>query len=257
MQHMLVIGAHPDDESFMAGGTIAKYVKSGWEVDIACATSGELGAHGPFTNVDGAKLGEIRRKELEKAGIVLGAHSIALFGYDDGSLKGKTPGDIEDKVFKLLLDIVPDVVITYEPGGITNHPDHIALSYAVTFAFQKYAKWVEGKEVDAGLLPKLYYACIPQSVVSYLLKKKGLPVLSHEKPTRGVPDKSVTTVINIAKSQDDKKRALRAHVSQTRDVDIFLHIPGQPLLQHEYFIYRMHGTTEVFMGKKDHVANRL
>ena len=66
-------------------------------------------------------------------------------------------------------------------------------------------------------------------------------------------DKKITTVIDVTDYEDVKRKAMRCHVSQTADVERHLNI--QSLMTHEYFIFRMHGTTEVFMGKNDHVAN--
>jgi hypothetical protein len=98
---------------------------------------------------------------------------------------------------------------------------------------------------------------MPESVARYLKKKKTLPSESFGKPWLGTPDKNITTVINIMKFGGTKKKALAAHISQQEDVQRFLSLPSQPMLKHEYFILRMQGTTEVFMGKNDHVTNSL
>lgn len=261
MKHLLIVAAHPDDESFMTGGTIAKYVDMGWEVDLITATRGEEGQTGPLVNLTKDTLGLVRQKELQKAGTVLGIHSVTLLDYKDGTLSARTPGDIEDAVHKKMTELVPDVVITADTTGISNHPDHIKLSYATTFAFQKYAKWIESllktKEPVEQVFPKLYYACIPTSIVEFAIAKKTHPPESFGKPWKGVPDKKITTIIDIRDYSEKKLKALRCHVTQTADVDRSLSIPGQPLMKHEYFIFRMHGTTEVFMGKNDHVADSL
>lgn len=99
MKRILVVAAHPDDESFMTGGTIAKYADAGWEVDLVTATRGEEGERGPLVQLARDKVGDVRQKELEKAGTVLGIHSITFLGYRDGTLPDRTPGDIEDMVY--------------------------------------------------------------------------------------------------------------------------------------------------------------
>ena len=74
---------------------------------------------------------------------------------------------------------------------------------------------------------------------------------------RGTPDKHITTVIDISEFAETKKQAILSHVSQQEDVNRFLSLTSQPLLKDEYYILRMQGTTEVFMGKNDHVTNNL
>jgi LmbE family N-acetylglucosaminyl deacetylase len=261
MKRLVLVFAHPDDESFSCGGTVAKYVSAGWKVDLICATRGEEGSVGPYINLPQDQLGDIRQKELQKAGIALGIKSITFLGYRDGSLAAQTPGTLEDIVHKKMEELVPDAVITADTTGISNHPDHIKMCFVTTYAFQKYAAWIEDQlkdqEVGAQIFPKLYYACMPESVVQYLKKKKILPGESFGKPWRGTADKRITTVINIMKFAPAKKRALASHISQQDDVHRFLSLPTNPLLKHEYFILRMQGTTEVFMGRNDHVTNYL
>jgi N-acetylglucosamine malate deacetylase 2 len=261
MKRLLLVFAHPDDESYSSGGTVAKYVKTGWKVDLISATRGEDGSRGPYISLPQNKLGDIRQKELQKAGIELGISTITFLGYRDGTLSEQTPGELEDKVYKKMEELVPDAVITTDTTGISNHPDHIKMCYVTTYAFQKYAAWIEeqlkDQEVATQIFPKLYYACMPGSVAEYLKKKKTLPNESFGKPWRGTPDKNITTVINIMKFATAKKNALKSHISQQEDVNRFLSLPSQPLLKHEYFILRMQGTTEVFLGKNDHVANHL
>lgn len=261
MNKLLLVFAHPDDESFSCGGTVPKLVRDGWRVDLLCATRGEEGDIGPYTNVTKEKLADIRQKELEKAAMLLGIHSITFLGYGDGTLSSQHPGELEDKVHQNMMEVIPDVVITFDTTGVSNHPDHVKMSYVTTYAFQKYAAWVEkqleGHEGAGDVLPKLYYAAIPESVVAYLQRKKLLPAQSFGKPWRGTPDKDISTVINIMKFAATKRKALASHISQQEDVNRYLSLSGQPLLKHEYFILRMHGTTEAFMGKNDAVSNEL
>jgi LmbE family N-acetylglucosaminyl deacetylase len=261
MKRLLLVFAHPDDESFSCGGTVVKYVADGWKVDLICATRGEDGERGPYKGLPQDQLGGIRQKELQKAGIVLGLNSITFLGYRDGTLSSLAAGELEDTVYKKMEELVPDAVITMDTTGISNHPDHIKMCFVTTYAFQKYAAWIEeqlkDQEEAIQAFPKLYYACMPESVADYLKKEKALPSVSFGKPWLGTADKNITTVINIAKFTADKKKALGSHVSQQEDVNRFLSLPSQPMLKHEYYILRMQGTTEVFMGKNDHVANNL
>ncbi len=259
---MLVIFAHPDDESFTSAGTIAKYVKAGWTVDLVCATRGEVGKSGPYGERTSGQLGSIRQGELEKVVKLLGISSLTLLGYVDGELSDQPSGELEDKIYRKMEECVPDCVITFDTTGISNHPDHVKLCYATTFAFQKYAFWIDKQlkedpaynEEDA---PKLYYACVPETIVTYLKRKKVFSDISFGKPWMGTPDKFVTTAINLAGFQQIKKKALRLHASQEDDVEPFVTLPKNPLISQEYYIFRLHGTREIFMGKNDRVSPKL
>jgi LmbE family N-acetylglucosaminyl deacetylase len=262
MKKMLLVFAHPDDESFACGGTVAKYIKAGWTVDLVCATRGEVGKSGEYGEKTTGQLGSIRQGELEKACKLLGISSITLLGYMDGTLHDEPAGELEDKIYLKMEELVPDCVITFDTTGLSNHPDHVRICYSTTFAFQKYATWIEKQlekdpEYDETSAPKLYYACVPETTVDYLKQKKIFTEESFGKPWLGTPDKFVTTAISLAGFQMIKKKALRTHISQKEEVDKFLSLPKNPLLNQEYYIWRMHGTREIFMGKNDRIASKL
>lgn len=275
MGKILVVVAHPDDESFSCGGTVAKYTHSGWQADLICATYGENGSRGPYEGT-AEPLGDIRNREAERSAAIIGVSSITFLGYKDTKLPSLRPGELEDKIYREIVKVSPDVVITFEPsGGISNHADHKKIARSTTFAFQKYVERVMAPQrlgrraatenqrksleeaSDIRGEPKLYYACIPTTVVELLKKKHILPLVSFGKPWMGTPDKEVTTVIDIRRFRLTKTRALQAHVSQSGDVNRFLSYDNNPLVSQEYFILRMQGTSEVFMGKNDRVSNRL
>lgn len=259
---MLLVFAHPDDESFTSAATIAKYAKLGWEINLICATRGENGETGPLGNKTPEELGIIRTKELENAASYLGVSTITFLKYIDGTLESDPPGELEEIVYQKLVELVPDVVITFDTSGISNHPDHIRLSFATTFAFQKYSFQIQNAlkdnpEYDEEAAPKLYYACVPETTVEYLKKKKIFPEESFGKPWLGTPDKFITTAISAEGFQMLKKKALKCHVSQSEDVNRFLSLQHNPLVKQEYYIFRMHGVREVYMGKNDRIASKL
>ncbi|MCX8008590.1 MAG: PIG-L family deacetylase [Patescibacteria group bacterium] len=270
-KRILCVFAHPDDESFMVGGTIRKYVDDGWIVDVLCFTRGEAGQYGPYEETE--DLRAIRTKELEEAAKVLGISSVKFFDYPDGKLSEIHPGELEDKLYKAFLQYEPDVIITFESKGITNHPDHRKLCISTTYAFQKYAKrQIRGEQLgrrDPRRLfvssipsslkdePKLYYVCMPESVVGYLKAKQVIPEESFGKPWVGVPDKLVTTCIDISDYTEIKVRALSKYKTQIADVERFLSIDIQPLMYKEYFILRMQGEQEIFMGNNDTMSDEL
>jgi len=269
-QKILLILAHPDDETFAMGGTIAKYVDSGSQVDLICVTRGQAGERGPYDET--VDVGAIRTQELEDAADVLGISSVRFWEYKDGKLDKVNPGELEDLIHKVLVAEAPTIVMTYEPNGISNHPDHKRVCISTTYAFQKYAKTqVHGETLGTrdprrkfvGSLPasssepKLYYACMPDSVAEFLKKNKVIPGESFGKPWIGVADKKVTTCIDISDYTERKMEALSKHKTQIADVERFISIDNQPLMYKEYFIFRMHGEQEIFMGKDDEVSEEL
>ena len=282
MKKLLAIFAHPDDESFSAGGTIALYAKNGWYISLIVATNGEKGSTGPYIGETGKTLGIRRQEELRKAAQLLGIEHIEFLEFPDFGLKLLTPGTLEDPIYVYMKTSLPDVVITHDPTGISNHPDHIKVCYAVTYAFQKYAahlnelqdpeKQMKGRgkiwkqaeytrafgETQTFIKePKLYYVCLSQRSVDFLLKEKQIPEESFGKPFRGVPDKDITTVIEISATQLIKGKALLCHETQIEDVDRFISFAKNPEVKQECFILRMQGVYEVFMGKTDRVRDRL
>lgn len=281
MKKLLLVCAHPDDETISCGGTIAKYARAGWHVNLICATDGEAGSRGPYSNISGQQLGENRRKELEKAGELLGISVIIFLGYKDGTLKTQHAGELEDVLYRKMTELTPDIVVTYEPNGISNHPDHMKLTLATTYAFQKYAQGLRdlpnvsilkgakvrdltrtfrksfAESLEKQGDPKLYYACLPESVVIYLQKMRALPQESFGRPWVGVKDKFVTTVIDIKKYKSMKIHALQAHLTQREDFEIEVALDNNPEFLKEFFMLRMQGIYEIFMGNNDRVRDRL
>lgn len=133
---MLAIFAHPDDESFAAGGTLAKYAQRGVQVSLLCATRGEAGIPG----LTPKEAGRIREQELRAAAEQLGIEVIFL-GYRDGELTKADPSRLLRAVKNKILRINPQVIITFGPDGVSGHPDHVTISQAVTQAYdQSYRK---------------------------------------------------------------------------------------------------------------------
>jgi len=258
MKTLLAIFAHPDDESTINGGTLAKYAKNGWHVDLLVATKGDAGGWGDVVPADGQKLTDVRTLELQKASEILGIRSVKYLDYADGTLSDRLPGDIENSIARVIKEIRPDFVITHEPGGgATHHPDHAKMSLAATFAFQLYAKDRNIENPDDLNPPKLYYSCLPDSVVSYVVKQKYFPQESFDRLVAGVEDKRISTVIDIKRFSGVKEKALLAHETQLPILDKYMNIPHNPFLSLEYFILRYIGIQECFMGKMDKVADRL
>ena len=133
---LLAILAHPDDESFGPGGTLAKLAAEGVDVHIAIATDGAAGSVAEGYEEAREKLAAVRAVELEKAVEILGG-TLHRLGYRDSGMKGDVANQHPDafinadhfsaigKVVKLIREIQPHVVVTHDETGGYFHPDHI------------------------------------------------------------------------------------------------------------------------------------
>lgn len=144
---ILAVLAHPDDESFGLGGTLALYAKRGYETYYVCATRGEAGMV-DAEHLNGFKdTAELRTRELMNAAKHLGLKEVFFLGYRDSGMPGMEENNHPDaqiqrpieevagKVVKYIRSLKPDVVITFDPIGGYKHPDHIHIHKATAFAF--------------------------------------------------------------------------------------------------------------------------
>ncbi|MGB3717720.1 MAG: PIG-L deacetylase family protein [Candidatus Promineifilaceae bacterium] len=131
-----VVLAHPDDESFPVGGTLAKYTTEGVQVDLIMATRGEAGIPGRTAE----EAAGIREAELRKACEELGVGDLVFLNLSDGHLPEEDEGLAIFRLVSLFQQRQPDVVITFGPEGISGHPDHIAVSHWTTMAFDRWQR---------------------------------------------------------------------------------------------------------------------
>lgn len=175
---LLIVTAHPDDETFGCGGTLAKYALAGVRVYCACATRGEVGTFEPEHMKGYASVGDMRWAELECAVRDLGLAGVLHLGYRDSGMAGsednKHPlafvnAPVEEaagRVVKVIRDLKPQVVITSDPIGGYRHPDHIAIHKATATACEAAADPKQYPEAGPPFQPqKLYYNVFPHGVL--------------------------------------------------------------------------------------------
>jgi N-acetyl-1-D-myo-inositol-2-amino-2-deoxy-alpha-D-glucopyranoside deacetylase len=233
---MLAVLAHPDDESFGMGGTLALYASLGAQVHLVCATNGELGDV-PDEQLNGhANIAELRISELRCAGQILGLKGIHLLGYRDSGMAGTAANSHPQALAAQPLDEVaarivhyfrllkPDVVLTFDPIGGYRHPDHIACHQATVSAFEQAAN--PGFAPDGLALQqpkKLYFHIFPHGMVRWAVRI--LPLIGQDPRKWGrnkdidltalaVEDFPRHAVINYRPVQDKKSRAAVCHASQ-------------------------------------------
>lgn len=212
---IVCVVAHPDDEAFGPGGTLAKFAKEN-DVYILCATKGEAGAQHQEKNI-----ADIREKELLTSAKILGVKKVFFLGFKDGTLSNNLYHNLADKIKEKLDKIKPEILITFEPRGISGHIDHITVSMVTSYVFQKinYAK-------------KLLYFCRPD----WQNKKMGAFLKNYFVYfPRGYKRSEIDLVIDTSSVWDIKLKAMRAHQSQIQDVNRI--VASQHLIpKKEYFL---------------------
>lgn len=145
---LLAVLAHPDDETFGMGGTLALYTKRGVQVDLVCGTRGEVGEVDAKYLVDIKSTACLRTQELKQAAAVLGLHEVIYLNYRDSgmpgspdnahpnALAGQPIGEVAGRIAHIIRQVRPEVVITFDPIGGYRHPDHIAIHQATELAFK-------------------------------------------------------------------------------------------------------------------------
>lgn len=207
---VLLSFAHPDDETFTLAGSIIKWVKSGAKVSLITATYGQMGLSADITVESPTHLGQIRKSEMEGAAKITGISKIHYFGLMDGELKNESDDELIDKVLSIMKDEQPDVVITFEKNGGSNHPDHIKMSAVTTQAFSQYLS-------DSKNHVRLYHTVIPQSYYAEFAKA-GVANSGFGEP-KGVPDDQITTILDVTDVFDLKMKAIECHKTQWKDVE--------------------------------------
>jgi len=174
---LVAVLAHPDDESFGMGGTLALYARRGYPVHLVCATRGEAGDCDPQYLEGFASVAARREAELRCAAGILGLAGVHFLGYRDSGMPGSPDNEhpnalagapleeVAGRVVQLLRSIQPQVVVTFDPIGGYKHPDHIAIHRATVRAFE-----LAGDPSHATDLPpyqpgKLYFQVFPTKLL--------------------------------------------------------------------------------------------
>jgi LmbE family N-acetylglucosaminyl deacetylase len=183
---LLAVFAHPDDETFGPGGTLAKYAASGVEVHYVCATKGEAGEAPADLLQRFRDMEELRATELECASRILGIKQVHFLGYRDSGMPGSEDNlhprslqqaaeeEVVGKIVALIRQIRPEVVITFDPRGGYGHPDHVKIHRTATEAFFAAGHPDRfGKLREQGLSPHqpqyLYYTAFSRRVLKFWL----------------------------------------------------------------------------------------
>jgi LmbE family N-acetylglucosaminyl deacetylase len=233
---VLAIFAHPDDESLVAGGTLAACTAAGLDVVLLSVTRGEQGPISHPGLATRETLGAVREAELTAAASALGIRTVVCLDHPDGELGWANEREIGLELVRHIRLWQPEAVITFGPEGLYWHPDHIAVHRHVMAAVDAIAA--------EDLSPWVYHATLPKGRMAELVSAMAI----HDLPAGlwnlqpddfGVPISSITTVIDVRPFVRAKLRALRCHRTQLDQDHVFQRIPdhlAEGFLGTEYFL---------------------
>jgi LmbE family N-acetylglucosaminyl deacetylase len=202
-QKVLAVFAHPDDEAFGPGGTLAVMAQTG-EVNLICVTDG----------------GNPKRKEeLERSAKILGIRQVYFLDYADGSLCNAIYHELAGKIQSYVQELKPDMLLTYEPKGVSGHLDHVAVSLVTSYVYR------ENKEVK-----ELWYFCELDHKLLRPFRAKYFIFMP-----RGYKREEIDLVIDTAKVYQIQVKAMMQHHSQRKDALQLLAMRAL-LPKEEYFL---------------------
>lgn len=129
---VLAVCAHPDDESFGLGGVLGAYTGAGARAAVLCFTAGEASTLGGAAE----DLAAVRGRELAAAGAALGLAHVELLSYPDGALATIPVAELAAHVRRLATRLGVDLLLVFDEGGISGHPDHCRATEAALAASQ-------------------------------------------------------------------------------------------------------------------------
>ncbi len=233
---MLSVLAHPDDESFGMGGTLALYASRGVDVHLVCATRGEVGDVSPEYLEGYKSIAERRESELRCAAGILGLAGVHFLDYRDSGMPGSPDNkhpqalaaqpleEVAANVACYIRELKPQVVLTFDPIGGYRHPDHIAIHNATVMAFEQAGNPAfSPSDLPAFKPQRLYFHTFPRGFLKAVVKV--LPLFGRDPHKFGangdvdlVPiaaaDFPINARIDIRSVAEKKRQAGACHASQ-------------------------------------------
>ncbi len=235
-QTLLAVLAHPDDESFGMGGTLALYAERGVDVHLVCATRGEVGEVPPELLKGFNSVAERRESELRCAAGILGLKGVHFLDYRDSGMPGSPDNqhpqalaaqpldEVAANVVCYIRQLKPQVVLTFDPIGGYRHPDHIAIHQATVRAFEQAANPAFApQDLPVHQPERLYFHIFPKGFLKFAVKI--MPLLGrdpHKFGTNGDIDMAAIAEvefptharIDIRSVLEKKEQAGACHASQ-------------------------------------------
>lgn len=190
---LLAVFAHPDDETFRPGGTLALLARHSVRVHVLTATRGQAGSCGDPPLCSQEELPAMRDRELRCACAALGLETPRLLDYQDGRLPEVSPQEITAQILTAVIEIHPQVLLTFGPDGLSGHADHVTIG---RYAAEAYAR---SNEIAA-----LYTLAVPRSLAEQLEMRQ----------VRSVPDEQIALAVDVTSAWAAKQAAMACHMTQ-------------------------------------------
>jgi N-acetyl-1-D-myo-inositol-2-amino-2-deoxy-alpha-D-glucopyranoside deacetylase len=225
---LLAVLAHPDDEAFGTGGTLAHYAAQGVDVYLLCATKGESGKITDPSLGEVADVGKLREGELKESCKALGIHEPIFLGYaDSGRFERTQHGngkalmnvddlELEQTILEHLATLQPDIMLTFDPHGIYGHIDHIKIHRATTAAF-----WSAGKVMKNPPKRLFYTAMASVRMKTMQQLRETSPLSKLDADIYGVSENSFAVITSVENYLSQKQAAIAAHRSQVGPASSF------------------------------------
>lgn len=190
---LLAVFAHPDDETFRPGGTLALLARHGVGVHVLTATRGQAGSCGDPPLCSQEELPAVRESELRCACATLGLEPPRILEYQDGRLSEVISEEITANILTAVTETHPQVLLTFGPDGLSGHADHIAIGQCAAEAY------AQSNEIAA-----LYTLAVPRSLAEQLEMRQ----------IHSVPDEQITLAVDVSSAWAAKQAAMACHMTQ-------------------------------------------
>jgi LmbE family N-acetylglucosaminyl deacetylase len=238
-RRLLVVVAHPDDETFGCGSVIADAAAGGAHVTVCCATRGEAGELVEGCDLGADTLAELRERELRTAANALGARQVVVLDFRDSAMSGDAGDDtlhgapfdsVVDAVAAVIEHTDPDVVVTLDPTGGDGHRDHVRIARATIEAVRR-----------TGSTPSVYCWCIPRSLLLAWLEhlhtiKPDSGHLQLDTTNLGRSDEDITTTVDVTAHVPVRRHAITLHASQRSPYDDMPDDLVDTFLRHDHLV---------------------
>jgi LmbE family N-acetylglucosaminyl deacetylase len=269
---LLACFAHPDDEAIPVGGVLATHAARGVAVRLVTATLGEEGEIRQKGAATRESIGRVRREELFCSARALGLAEPVVLNYRDSGMQGTPPNrhpdafinadarTVVEQLVRQVRSFRPQVLLTFEPGGLYGHPDHVAISRYATKAFHRAGDpSAFPQHLAEGLVPhrplRLFYSARPQGYrteMALKLRAVGVdfPLPTPERANDGSPAEEIHLSLDVSEQLETKMACIRCHLTQLAPDWPYNKVPravAADILGREYFI---RGWPEVMPGEQ-------
>lgn len=213
---LLFTFAHPDDDAFGPAGSLIKFARD-YDIYFLCATKGESGTN--HSEEKERPIQTLREKEVVASSQVIGAKGIHFLGFTDGDLSNNLYHQLAERIQHYVDLYQPEVLLTWEPRGVSGHIDHIVVSMVTHYVFER-----------SPSVKSLYLYCKSES------QTRGfLPGYFIYRPP-GYPQDEIDLVVDVSDVWEQKKRAMECHKTQVDDMRKILARPPVMMMEDCYMI---------------------